>query len=170
MTIDKRHKVALALAVAICGIILLSHILVQAQEKNSTPIFEDVTLSPQFSPDPMTLRGLSGGPFSAPEKAGLQETATGPCVGFIDEKPDHRLVLTSFFQYLSIQVKSNDDTSLIVRGPGGTWCNDDYEGKNPGIVGQWLSGTYELWVGAPQRHKYSPYIIRISQKQLGVAD
>jgi len=51
-----------------------------------------------------------------------------------------------------------------VRGPGGSWCNDDYEGKNPGIVGQWLSGTYDIWVGSPQKNKYIPYIIRISQK------
>lgn len=165
MIIHKRFKAILILAIAIYGVILLGYLGVQAQEKNSTPIFEDITLSSQFSPDPMTLRGLGGGPIPAQQKAGRQDTVTGPCVGFVDEKPDHRLVLTNFFQYLSFQVKSNDDTTLIVRGPGGTWCNDDYEGKNPGLVGQWLSGTYEVWVGSSQRHKYPPYIVRISQKQ-----
>ena len=166
MTNRKRRKGVLVLALAIAVFILLNNVLAIAQEKNSTPIFEDVTLSPDFAPDPMTIRGISGGFVVAKETAGREETVTGPCIGFIDEKPDHKLVLRTFFEYLSIQVKSNEDTTLIVRGPGGTWCNDDYEGKNPGIVGQWLSGNYEIWVGSYERHKYSPYIIRISQKNL----
>lgn len=164
MTRVARRKLLLVLAVAVFTIGLLSHSWVQAQDKNSTPIFEDITLTPQFSPDPMTVRGLSGGPLLAKEQTGREETVTGPCLGFVDEKPDHRLVLTSFFDYLSLQVKSNEDTTLIVRGPGGSWCNDDYEGKNPGLVGQWLSGTYEIWVGSYQRHRYAPYIIRLSAR------
>jgi len=28
------------------------------------------------------------------------------------------------------QVQSPQDTTIIVRGPGGSWCNDDSEGKN----------------------------------------
>lgn len=165
MTNRKKRKVALVLALAIAAFFLVSNVFAIAQEKNSTPIFEDVTLSPDFAPDPMTIRGLSGGFVIAQETTGRQETATGPCIGFIDEKPDHKLVLNTFFEYLSIQIKSSEDTTLIVRGPGGTWCNDDYEGKNPGMVGQWLSGNYDIWVGSYQRHKYSPYIIRISQKK-----
>jgi hypothetical protein len=161
----QRRKLVLVLALAIAIFCLVSNVLVIAQEKNSTPIFEDVTLIPNFAPDPMTIRGLSGGFVPAQETTGRAETVTGPCIGFIDEQPDHRLVLTTFFDYLSIQVKSSEDTSLVIRGPGGTWCNDDYEGKNPGIVGQWLSGNYEIWVGSYQRHKYAPYIIRISQHQ-----
>ncbi|NJK38668.1 MAG: hypothetical protein HC835_17730 [Oscillatoriales cyanobacterium RM2_1_1] len=138
--------------------------LAQAQPSpsSSIPIFENVTLSPNFSPDPLTVRGLSGGSVASEKTAGRAETPTGPCVGYVDEQPDHTLVLTGFFQYLSLQVKSNADTVLVVRGPGGSWCNDDYTDRNPGIVGQWLSGTYEIWVGSYKPNTYNPYVIKIS--------
>lgn len=127
-------------------------------------IFEDVTLSPSFTPDPTTIRGISGGSLDAKQVAGRDETATGLCKGFVDEKPDHTIQLTQFFNYLDLQVQSTDDTTLIIRGPGGTWCNDDYGGsKNPGIAGQWLSGTYEIWVGSYTKDAYHPYVIRITE-------
>ncbi len=138
-----------------------------AQEKiipaSETTIFEDVTLSPAFTPDPTTVRGISGGGVAASELVGRSETATGPCTGFIDTQPDHRITLTQFFNNLSIEVQSTDDTSLVIRGPGGTWCNDDFSFKNPGITGQWLSGTYEIWVGSPRQNAYFPYVIRLTE-------
>lgn len=126
-------------------------------------IFENVTLSPNFSPSPITVHGISGGPQLASELAGRIETATGPCNGYIDEQPDHTMVLTQFFSYLSLQVQSPADTTLVIRGPGGTWCNDDYQGKNPGIAGQWLSGTYQIWIGSYKDNEFDPYVIRISE-------
>ena len=134
-----------------------------AQEVKSGPIFENVTLSPNFSPDPRTLRGISGGAVPASKVAGRAETATGSCMGFVDEKADHKVVLTSFFKNLSIQVESPQDTTIAIKGPGGVWCNDDYQGKNPGISGQWLPGSYQIWVGSYQKNKETPYIIRISE-------
>ncbi|NJN59416.1 MAG: hypothetical protein HC879_18935 [Leptolyngbyaceae cyanobacterium SL_5_9] len=125
-------------------------------------IFENVTLGPDFSPDPTTIRGISGGPLTASNIAGRAETATGPCAGFVDEQPDHTIQLTEFFSYLSIQVESPEDTTLVVRGPGGSWCNDDYQSNNPGIAGQWLSGSYQVWVGSYNRDSYHPYVIRIT--------
>ncbi len=131
-------------------------------DAKSAPIFENVNLTPNFNPDPLTIRGLSGGPASAEQTAGRAETPTGPCIGFVDEQPDHTLVLDSFFNYLSLRVKSSADTILVIRGPGGSWCNDDYEDMNPGITGQWLSGTYHIWVGSYKSDAYYPYIINIS--------
>jgi hypothetical protein len=125
-------------------------------------LFENATLSPGFSPDPTVVRGISGGPETAASIAGRTETATGPCTGYVDTEPDHRLELTSFFNYLSLQVQSAEDTTLVIRGPGGSWCNDDYQGKSPGIAGQWLSGTYEIWVGSYNPNGYYPYVIQIS--------
>jgi hypothetical protein len=63
-------------------------------------------------------------------------------------------------------VESPQDTTILISGPGGTWCNDDFEGKNPGIAGQWLAGTYKVWVGSYDKNNYHPYIIRISANQL----
>jgi hypothetical protein len=128
-------------------------------------IFENVTLSSNFSPDPTTVRGISGGPLLASDISGRQDTATGSCIGYIDEQPDHRMVLTEPFNFLSLQIQSPENTTLVVRGPGGSWCNDDYVDMNPALAGQWLSGTYEIWVGSYNRNAYHPYIIRISANE-----
>ena len=144
--------------------VLLFNAPASAQQAKSLPIFENATISPNFSPDPRTIRGISGGSVPASQVAGRTETATGPCVGFVDQKPDHTLVLTSFFKNLSIQVESPADTTLVIKGPGGSWCNDDYQGKNPSIGGQWLSGSYGIWVGSYQKNDNNPYLIRITGK------
>jgi hypothetical protein len=128
----------------------------------STTIFENVTLSPNFAPDPLTVRGISGGSVVASELAGRTETSTGECVGYVDQQPDHTIVLTEFFEFLSLEVQSPENTTLVVRGPGGVWCNDRFSGQNPGIAGQWFSGTYQIWVGSNTSDTYHPYIIRIS--------
>ncbi|MCU0569410.1 MAG: hypothetical protein MUF49_22890 [Oculatellaceae cyanobacterium Prado106] len=141
--------------------------IAQAQPAPSPPntIFENVTLQPNFSPDPTTLRGISGGTSTASAIADRTETATGACTGFVDGEPDHTLVLTEFFSFLSLQVQSSEDTTLVIRGPGGAWCNDDYSGKNPGIAGQWLSGTYQIWVGSYQQNEFSPYVIQVTENR-----
>jgi hypothetical protein len=134
-----------------------------ADAQEAPPIFGDITIKQQFSPDPFTVRGMSGGSVSAHQVAGRSETATGPCTGFVDEPPDHTLALASQFDYLKLQVQSPQDTTITVKGPGGTWCNDDFDGKNPGIVGEWLPGNYQIWVGSYQKGKYFPYTLQITE-------
>ncbi|NEN91925.1 MAG: hypothetical protein F6K48_24660 [Okeania sp. SIO3H1] len=165
MNKNKRRKTTLFLVVlfSLAGIQKISPVL--SQDLQLTPIFEDVNLYPKSPQNRMIIRGLSGGPVSAKETTGRNDTVTGPCVGFIDREPDHRLILNGFFQSLKLEVKSSEDTTLVIRGPGGSWCNDDFEGKNPGIMGQWFSGTYEIWVGSYQRNKYYPYVIKITKEE-----
>lgn len=129
----------------------------------AAPIFERIAISPSFDPDPLILRGISGGSIPAAQAAGVPETPTGFCTGFVDRQPDHRVTLNQPFSYLSLQIRSLQDTMLVVRGPGGTWCNDDQNGKNPGISGQWLAGTYEVWVGSFQQNEYHPYTLNITE-------
>ncbi|NEP78004.1 MAG: hypothetical protein F6K17_11445 [Okeania sp. SIO3C4] len=164
MNKNKRRKTTLFLVVlfSLAGIQKISPVL--SQDLQLTPIFEDVNLYPKSPQNRMIIRGLSGGPVSAKETTGRNDTVTGPCVGFIDREPDHRLILNGFFESLKLEVKSSEDTTLVIRGPGGSWCNDDFEGKNPGIMGQWFSGTYEVWVGSYQRNKYYPYVIKITKE------
>jgi hypothetical protein len=145
---------------------LLINALTQSQPAQAQNIFENVTISPKFSPEPLIIRGISGGSVPANKVAEGAETPTGPCVGFVDEPPDHTIVLTSFFNYLSLIVESPQDTTIVINGPGGTWCNDDFQAKNPGIAGQWLPGTYRVWVGSYDKNNYNPYIIRMSEVQL----
>jgi hypothetical protein len=52
---------------------------------------------------------------------------------------------------------------MIIKGPGGVWCNDDFDGKNPGIVGEWLLGTYQIWIGSYKEKEYLPYTLKITE-------
>lgn len=134
-----------------------------ADAQDTPPIFGDITINQQFSPDPFTVRGMSGGSVPGKKVAGRAETPTGPCTGFVDTNPGHTLNLTSGFEYLKLLVESPQDTTMIVKGPGGTWCNDDFEGKNPGIVGEWLPGIYQIWVGSYEKDQYFPYTLQITE-------
>lgn len=126
-------------------------------------MFENLKVEPNFSPTPLELRGFSGGSLPVNKVVEVTASPTGPCRGFVDEQPDHTIVLTDFFDYLSLQVESPRDTTLVIEGPGGSWCNDDFQGKNPGIVGEWLSGTYQIWVGSYKVNDYHPYILKLSE-------
>lgn len=152
-------------AIGVIGTVMLS-LPGMAQFPPTAPIFEQVTLSPglDFIDDPIVLEGISGGSIPARQVAGRLDTPTGACLGFVERAPDHVLTLTDFFDYLSLRVSSPEDTMLVVRGPGGSWCNDDYAGStNPGLAGQWLAGTYEVWVGSYHDRAYHPYQIQLSQ-------
>ncbi|BAY06943.1 hypothetical protein [Calothrix sp. NIES-2098] len=151
------------LSLAVFSIFVTSITHAVADVPPTPPIFGDATIGKNFSPDPFTVRGMSGGSVSGNQVAKRTETATGPCTGFVDEAPDHKLELTNKFDYLKLQVQSPEDTTLIVKGPGGTWCNDEFDGKNPGIVGEWLPGTYQIWVGSYVKGKYFPYTLQITE-------
>jgi hypothetical protein len=127
------------------------------------PIFKNISLNSTFTPDPFVTRGISGGSFPGSQIAKKSITPTGPCTGFVDEAPSHTLELTSKFAYLKLLVESPSDTTMIITGPGGTWCNDDFDGKNPGIVGEWLKGTYKIWIGSYSQGKYLPYTLKITE-------
>jgi len=127
-------------------------------------MFEDIAIAPSFTPKAIELRGISGGGVETQKKSGRKETETGDCIGFIDAEPDHKITLTRPFKYLKMQVKSSGDTVLLVRGPGGSWCSDDVSDRNPEIGGDWLAGTYEVWVGSYEENTSFPYLIEVTEK------
>jgi hypothetical protein len=153
--------IRLSLMIVVLGVISALPHGSNAQE--TPPIFGDITISRKFSPDPLTVRGMSGGSVAGKQVAGRIDTPTGPCNGFVDETPDHTIKLTSKFDYLKLQVQAPQDTTIIVKGPGGTWCNDDLDGKNPGIVGEWLPGDYQVWIGSYEKGKYFPYTLQVTE-------
>ncbi|BBC24723.1 hypothetical protein [Pseudanabaena sp. ABRG5-3] len=126
-------------------------------------MFEDIAVSPNFTPKVLELRGISGGGVATQKKSGRKSTETGECIGFIDQEPDHRITLTKPFRYLKLQVKSSGDTILLVRGPGGSWCSDDTSDRNPEISGDWLEGTYEVWVGSYEENASFPYLLQVTE-------
>lgn len=126
-------------------------------------MFEDITIAPNFRPKAIALRGISGGEVETQTTSGRKLTETGECIGFIDSSPDHRITLTQPFRSLKLQVKSSGDTILLVRGPGGTWCSDDASDRNPEIGGDWLEGTYEIWVGSYEENTSYPYVLQLTE-------
>jgi hypothetical protein len=133
-----------------------------AQKPPARQMFGNLTLSPSDLRTTHTLYGISGGAVATQSLSNQKQTETGECIGFVDTEPDHRLTLTQNFKYLRLQVKSSGDTVLLVKGPGGTWCNDDVSDRNPIIAGEWLKGTYSIWVGSYEQNASFPYLLEIS--------
>ncbi|MBD2189632.1 hypothetical protein [Pseudanabaena mucicola] len=127
-------------------------------------MFEDIAIAPNFVPTVVELRGISGGGTETQAKSGRKVTETGECIGFIDAEPDHKITLTQPFNYLKMQVRSSGDTVLLVRGPGGSWCSDDVRDRNPEIAGDWLEGTYEVWIGSYEENASFPYLLELSEQ------
>ncbi len=119
------------------------------------------TLTPGFSPDPQTLRGTAGGPVDGSAHG---STPLGGCFGSIPSNPQHVLTLTEHFDWLSIQVTSSGDTTLVVQGPIGWWCTDDTVGLNPGMSGQWAPGTYRVFVGSYNPGENLPYTLEVTSQ------
>jgi hypothetical protein len=128
-------------------------------------VAEPLSLTPGFLPNPIEVRGTAGGTVEAATLVNRPSTPTGECTGFADRKPNHTLTLKAFFNALSIQVRSVEDTAIVIQGPGGVWCNDDEEDKNPGVAGQWLPGTYKIWVTTYAKERSPAYTLRISERR-----
>ena len=115
-----------------------------AQNINANPSYETVQLQTGFTPDPYYVRLESGGNLDA---SGLGS----PCVGYIADAPDVRLVFDAGRLPLVISALSDSDTTLVINAPDGRWyCNDDggNNGLNPAITFQTpMDGRYEIWVG-----------------------
>jgi hypothetical protein len=101
-----------------------------------------LTLAPGFSV--LHQDGVSGGTEPA-SRLGVALDGT-PCVGNLSESPDHTLVVESTVE-ATLAVLSDADTTLVVQGPGGLYCNDDFEGLNPGLRASLTPGTWSVYVG-----------------------
>lgn len=134
-----------------------------AQDINADPIYETVSLSAGFIPDPETVAVAAGGSNSA-------ENAAPGCAGNISTSPDVRLIFdasnSATAAPLYISVDSNEDTTLVINAPDGQWyCNDDGgQGTNPAIIfGPAQSGRYEIWVGTYNAGDYADAVLHISE-------
>jgi hypothetical protein len=97
---------------------------------------------------------MSGGPNRA-------DAIDPSCRGYITEEPSFVMDVTDY-AYITIQALSEDDTTIVMMGPDGIVCNDDYSGLNPGIM-QYLSpGRYGIWVGSYSVGEEHPFMISFS--------
>lgn len=124
----------------------------------SAQTYGAVTLTPGGGSQ--MLSGMSGGIVGAPGGE-LDASVYGvTCRGWIAATPDHTLTLTAQ-QTVDIAVASTDggDTAMVMVGPGGTYCNDDSVGLNPGLAGSFMAGTYSIWIGSYAMGTNHPYTI-----------
>ena len=127
-------------------------------------IVKNITIDQGVTRTPLLVDGVSGGSLAALEVARTEQTSTGYCDGFVNRQPNHTLTLKKFFDFLKIEVDSLTDTTIVVQGPGGIWCNDDAHNTNPAIEGQWQPGVYKIWIGSYQENATDNYRIKISGK------
>lgn len=124
--------------------LLLAAGLATAQDQPNwaaAPTYGTQNLSAGFMPDPVEVSLLAGGP---------NQVSIPGCVGYINNAaPDVDLNYTAGGFQLSIYVKSDADTTLVINQPDGTYvCNDDTSGFNPAVILESpQSGNYNIWVG-----------------------
>lgn len=115
-----------------------------AQDTSATPVSGRVTLNAGFTPDPFERSVSPGGSIEA------SEAVNSRCRGFISNAADFELTYNAGDWPLTITVRSDSDTTLVVNGPDGSWyCDDDGgDGTNPLLrFGKPSSGVYDIWVG-----------------------
>lgn len=105
------------------------------------PHYGNFTLGAGFTPDPQAGYGIAGGTVAASAQHHPH------CAGFIAGRPDHQITVTSPL-HLRMYVVSPRDTTLVVSGPSGLFCDDDSAGGlSPEVVARLEPGTYSVWVG-----------------------
>ncbi|MEL7008873.1 MAG: hypothetical protein AAGM29_09730 [Cyanobacteria bacterium J06588_4] len=111
---------------------------------------------------PIAIPGTSNGKVESAKIARTKKTATGYCDGYVNSQPNHLLQIKSLLEFMRLEVASPTDTTLLVQGAGGVWCNDDSSSANPMIEGAWQQGSYRVWVGSYQANTKTDYQIRIT--------
>lgn len=103
--------------------------------------FGTVSLAAGFTA-PSVVEGRSGGSTDA-------STLSAECVGNVSDTPDHLLELGAAMDTLHIFAAAEQDITLVVQRPDGTFsCDDDSDGTNPMVTAETFpAGSYKIWIG-----------------------
>lgn len=152
-------KTGSGLALALCGALVLAAgpslaapLGGQKGQKSSAPVvdvtqnatFGSTSLRSGFTPDPYRVDMYSGGDVDA-------TTIASGCVGMVARAPDFELTYSAGSLPLIFGVTSDNDTTLVINGPDGSWyCDDDSgDGTDPLMsIPDPQSGVYDVYVGA----------------------
>ena len=113
-----------------------------------------VQVTPKTEPDPLVMRGKSGGDKSS------------DC-GNIAATPNQIIEVTEPLPYVRFSVQSEGQPTLLIEGPKGRrFCvlADTEAGESPEVSGYWEAGKYSLYVGDRASGQH-PYTLSISQKK-----
>lgn len=138
-----KHTLAAALAMLVAVFAMPA----VAQNWSLNPNYGSYNINSGFVPDPWQITVQAGGNIN------VGNNISG-CRGYITNQPDVRIYYQAgSFSTLSFYVRSNADTTLVINAPNAQWyCNDDFQGLNPGITFNGpMSGQYDIWVGAYSR-------------------
>lgn len=161
---SKKQRKPLEIYTHLCGFLFMQIILnfFSINSAFAQNLVRNITIDRGVTPNPLLVDGVSGGSLAALEVVRTEQTATGYCDGFVNQQPNHTLTLKKYFDFLKIEVDSSADTTIVVQGPGGIWCNDDTNYTNPAIEGQWQPGVYKIWIGSYEENVVNDYRIKIS--------
>ena len=124
-------------------------------------MYGTLELAGDFMPDPQVVELQAGGGFDA-------SSLGANCVGYINpDNPDVAIAFSDPLRPLNLYVRSDGDTTLVVRLPNGSWlCDDDSEGVNPRVrVAKPVPGRYTLWVGTFDLDRFEPAALYVSERE-----
>ncbi len=117
-----------------------------AQDFSREPSYGSVELYAGFEPDPFLANVVAGG--------GINVGANiNGCSGWVANAPDFRLFYSSGGYPLTIGAIANQDSTIVVNAPDGSWyCDDDSGGNLDPMVSfsNPTTGQYDIWVGTYQ--------------------
>jgi hypothetical protein len=122
---------------------------------------QTVQLNNGFSPDPVTMRGIAGGPVEA-------STVADSCRGFIPARPQHQIVTTGLSQLRVFTMAANnaDVTLAIVTPDRRVYCDDDSGGTMQAQLDVQLpAGTYNIYVGSYAEGQMAPYTLVLTSNR-----
>lgn len=113
-----------------------------------------VQVTAKLEPDPLVVRGRSGG-----EKS----TDCGNIAG----SPSQIIQVKESVPYLRFSLQSEGEPTLLIEGPEGRrFCviADTKSGESPEIAGYWEAGRYSVYVGDRAQGQH-PYTLSITRKK-----
>jgi len=158
----------LSFILALLAVLILAALPVAAQgglDPAAEPNFGNARLEAGFVPDPFVV-GLSSGGDIDVSTLGLGDN----CLGYATAAPDFRLTWSGQTATLRLFFVSNEDSTLIVNLPDGSWaCNDDFSGLNPLVeVAAPAAGTYNIWIGSYNQGNANPGYLFITESNQSV--
>ncbi len=129
-------------------------------------LFETVSLSAGFLPDPYVIELEAGGPLDADESGAGGGDDWSWCAGNITQAPSVELDWDGNGDALSFFVSSDRDTTLAINLPDGSWvCDDDGGvGVDASVTLESApSGIYDIYVGLFSGSETAPAQLNITE-------
>lgn|SRR5690554_5315667 len=71
------------------------------------------------------------------------------CVGLLTSEPTADVRFEDV--PARVHVVADIDTVLVMDGPDGVLCNDNFDGENPSLAQHWAAGQYKIYVGSAEQ-------------------